>query len=82
MLDTVKAKLDEFIDHVRGTTNDLETVSLEICGVRISDMDEESIAYVDDRVFECAVCNWICDSDELSDNEEEQICIDCSVDED
>lgn len=74
-----KAILNAFIEHVTGSSADLETESLEMLGIRMMDMDKESQDYILERVFECEVCNWICSTDERSENEAAETCQDCET---
>lgn len=69
------AKYEAVKNELVGTCdNRLESVA-ESHGINPDDMD--FLEWVDDNFFECVVCGWFYDIDDMGDNETECVCADC-----
>jgi len=72
-----KEILDKIIDELRGTCESTLDDKLEENNLTIDDLDEESLTYFDENIFNCSECGWWIDTESrmgVRDNE----CIDCN----
>lgn len=62
----------EAADELRGTANNFD----EVVGCEMTDMSKDWLAEFEELVFLCEICDWWCDTDELTDN---QACEECAI---
>lgn len=70
--------LDNFIDEIRGTANDI-ILYFNQCFDREPTIEE--CEYIDRHVFTCERCSWTLDIAEMSEYEDELICTQCEEEE-
>lgn len=63
-------RLEAIVDELQGTCKSLSEVLTDD-----EREDAELLAWIDDRLFCCSVCDWWCETDEESD--EGGVCTDC-----
>ena len=68
--------IDHVVDSLRGTCETFDRAA-EAHG--LSPMDAELCEALDQQIFNCCICGWWCDLDEMADNDfNDQVCGDCA----
>jgi hypothetical protein len=72
-------QIEELCDYLRGTTNSFDDGmdAIGLPDVSLDELDREVLDEIDQSVFECSVCGWWCDTDELADDEDDNVCLEC-----
>lgn len=68
------------IDDLQGTCDDLDTVIERHFGEGQSTatLSSDLLAEVDNHIFRCAQCGWWCELCEAVDDDDEDVCLECS----
>lgn len=78
-------EIEEICESLTGTTQSLEEVVNHVTQGRVESLDAvdvKTLAEIDEKVFCCEGCGWWCSTDELHNEDDQQLCDDCEEDND
>ena len=73
-----RENIDELIQYLQGSCNSLDEGIQTILGDYDStDLSPENCDQIDNEIFLCTGCGWWCEVSEMSEEDDEQVCVEC-----
>ncbi len=79
MTDERRAQLQKIIDHLRGSTGNLEETYREETSIHFDNAPARDLHFIDEQIFNCEVCGWWCGTDEMAEDKD-MVCDECADD--